>query len=679
VPSSSSIIVKALTFLAIAYWPSLGVAKDTPKKTSLADAIYLIDMAAESVRHRHEVDPRRRIIDLETAASFVMLGVQDRMADSLDRLVDAMNSDRSTPESLRIRLWLEQAAGLAIAQGDAGRARHIVSRASLKWYNVVPAVEALGPWSERSALALVEAAGVADRRLRYVLCRDGQVSIVRRVLKPLGDGELVELNEIGDVSVVDAAIEQARAGRTIDIVSLIWLARRQAFRGRLTLARSLVAEASRDESRSVMTGAIIHWQYRGWEQRCPWRIPDVVSSKPGIGVVQAAWRPGQFDHDTDRNRPMVPLADLAAALAGGDDADGESRRLLDQLKALADHEAARGTADHRFRVTHYRRPNGASLAMWAANKQALADIQSRIELARFVVGSSVGSGRSLPGHVSDYVEHMVNFPNSRLAARILEGPAELKAAFPDEREYRQVAAFANLVFGRAVSLEPFPSDDQREWFEEQLNRAVESFVHVERTNDARKMVNAVRASIPGFRWNANTLLAAEMVDDAKKELRRRLAEGDQRFASAYAEERFAAALALSALGESLDLFELLSKPDAKHPELRDWIVALGITAYSSDPAQVDAVRRRPPATLQDADPDIAEATLLDAEGIFAISLARHGDLETALKLVASRNLRQRWLFQGPHWHVDGYDLSQVSVFDMPFLVQQWAARGHAVR
>jgi hypothetical protein len=139
-------------------------------------------------------------------------------------------------------------------------------------------------------------------------------------------------------------------------------------------------------------------------------------------------------------------------------------------------------------------------------------------------------------------------------------------------------------------------------------------------------------------------------------------------------EVFLGTMLLREQGDRTDVATLLAaRPASDSEEIgRRLIVIADALAWQaeSDETASAVARQGSLVPLTGKDADCVRDSLV---GLQAVALARRGDLEGGYRLVADRELERRQFC----WPGRGYE-SGKPIFDLRYLVQEWARRGHAV-
>lgn len=139
---------------------------------------------------------------------------------------------------------------------------------------------------------------------------------------------------------------------------------------------------------------------------------------------------------------------------------------------------------------------------------------------------------------------------------------------------------------------------------------------------------------------------------------------------------FMGVMLLQELGDDTDIsaFMRLRKSDDVEEASRRLIEIVDAFAWAARADQIEAALRDLPSEVAQLPPGDASCLRDTLEGLLAVALSRRGDLEAGIRLVADRNLEQRKLCWPGEGRSKGYHSEPV--FDIRFLVQEWARRGH---
>lgn len=404
--------------------------------------------------------------------------------------------------------------------------------------------------------------------------------------------------------------------------------------------------------------------------RCEWkpRNDDWNWHSRSIGWHAASWP--TFDR-WSQGKNKILAVNLGDALAGVG-ANARSVDLIDQLIALVDREIARKGFDPLNMTLLSNSISDQKAFEYREAGSALDAAKQSLRLARVAAGGDIDDLTAKSLHLDAVMEFLGRYPHSDLSRRILafstSEQERIRRVQPDLDASLQFVARVHQGQG-AAALALANADPAVTklggW------RLLNLVVMLENFGMRPQSIAALNAYVNVYSEADDGAVSLFLVqgqnDRAKIMLRNFISSG---------RDVFLGVMLLRELGEKVDVSKLGASTPSKDDDekaLQDWVAAIDALAWHAASDEIDAAIRNPPSavlSLPERDADCVRDTV---RGLQAIALARRGDLESALELVTGRTIEQRDFRLG-----QGKLHSQIPFFDLRFLVQEWAARGHAV-
>ena len=667
----------------------------SPQRTTLARAIELVDAHLEKAQHEANADFKRRL-QVEGYLALLSLPSTHRQYEAADRLrsIDEalaekpVSADREVIEAglnaaknlaeerddpQRIFLIDRQYAGLSSGDGVNQQYFWRLMRANdadaMTWF-----FQSMQP-------GVGEAAGVVNRSVALgLLCQRDHRPLARQVAIRLTEPELdyaigPRLADLGAAAEAERraggsmtqTTRRAPAGPEI-LIRLAVVASRRGDGAEVERLVRKVIEAveprqfSPDRRVSTDYGDCDWTLDRGFARR--WQARSVYwQSAFKLTAEPAGSTPGQ---------PY--LVALAGAVAGAS-AGASSVELIDQLIAIFEKSARDNgidltnaailAADSQTDLA--RRNNGPTLA-WHWMRQSLI-------LARVAAGGSIDDTAAKALSLEWAMAFMVTYPQSGLAKRLVD-LAEIERQTLERINPKlpaQLQLLALVIDGKAAEAHALIDSDPSalEFDGWRIVPLIEALENAGLKARAVAALDAYLDVFPGKDLPALRLLLLQgRADKAKAMLRMFIAGGAGAFGVS---DIFVGVMLLRELGDETDVQRLVSmRNDVDvHETSRRLIEVADALAWGGAANEIEAASRQLPRALAQLPAKDAACLRDTLRGLQAVALARRGELEAGIRLVADRSLDQRQFC----WVGKGYDSKPI--FDIRFLVQEWVRRGHA--
>lgn len=675
--------------------PLAGHAQSPADRTTLGRAIELVDAHLDKAQRETNADLKRRL-QIEGYLALLSLPLPHRQYEAADRLrtIDEALGDKLVSGDREvIEGGLSAAKGLAEERDDLQRI-YLIDRQ----YSGLSSGEGVGQqyfwqlmrandpdamtWFFQSMQPGVdEAAGIVNRSLGInFLCQRGYRSLARQVAVRLTEPELdyaigPRLADLG----ATAEAEQ-RANRTMMQTT------RRAPAGPEILVRLAVVASRRGDSGEVerlvrkVIGAVEPRQFSP-ERRvstdygdCDWTLNRDFARRWQARSVywQSAFKLTAEPSGTTPGQPyLVALAESVAGASAG----VRSVELIDQLIAIFDKSARENGVDLTnaailatdTQTDVARRNNGPALA-WYWARQSLI-------LARMTAGGAIDDMAAKALSLDWVIGFLDSYPRSGLAQRliVLTEPERQSIERMNPKLLARLQLVALVLDGKAADAHALIDSDPSA-IEFDGWRIVALIEALENAGLRGRAVAALDAYLDVFPPKdlaaLRLLLLQEQVDKAKTMLREFVAGGAGAFGVS---DIFVGVMLLRELGDDTDVQTLvgLRKGVDAHETMRRLLEVVDALAWDGASTEIEAVVRQPPRELAQLPAKDGACVRDTLQGLLAVALARRGELEAGIRLVADRSLEQRQFC----WAGRGYDSKPI--FDLRFLVQEWARRGHA--
>lgn len=674
----------AITFVVVAaatlsLLPPMAAAQEPTRRPSLTRVLELID--EHLGRARLQSDYRLRFeMESEAYAAILAIPSDDRVDHAIVQLKELV--ERLPEERLNeVERWKRLAFRLAIEQDDFNRAKALVT-AGEQWRDAAPELaKALARRSPREAAELLDLVGSESLyRVANELCKRGHINVLRdlnqsRPALPWHAIILAEIGLVGDAERV-ARVAESLDGRHQDqrVQQLVAIAAIRARQGDVTFAQRVAEEVLSTRTETPL--ARLENPDRSYEA-CGWRLTSATERWESGSVLQYAM-PGLPHEDWPRRRSLIVRLAGALAARGSDE---RSRDLIRRLAGIVDDELRRlepGPLERLVLQAELSDPARAGNAH--ARLEALSPLyQARygISLSLFAAGGGFTEGRFALDDASSIVRFATDFPRAAIAERVLAERDRLNLLKRDDpKKYAGLWFAMNILVGNGAAAKEALQIDRHAFSLPHVN-LLGAIGALENTGARDEAIAAVGAYIDAYDGAVDYegVLDLLAIHNHEESIQRAIGKINSRATSRRAQ--YAAAAMLWGMGRSADLPPLPihdTRPELQQ-RIDDWIGQLDLLAWLGDTRRVEELTRSPPADFASLEAADVVGYRHNAEGFLAVALARSGDLEAAFKLVRDRSLDARCIY----FFGNGYHENGRSVFSLPFLIQEWAARGHATR
>jgi hypothetical protein len=681
--------------LGVHCFASFGQAQSTIDRTTLARAVELVEAHLDKAQAETSVDLKRR---MQVEAYLALLSLPsprrpDEAADRLRRIDEALAEKAASTDRELIEVGLAAARTLAEDRDDMQRIflidRQYSGLSSGEGVNKqyflqlmrANDADAMAWFFQSMQPGVGEVAGIVNRSVGIDwLCQHGHRILARQVAARLIAPELdaamgLRLADLGAL----AEAEQRAAGSMTQTT-------RRAPAGPEILSRLAVMASRRGDSAEVER--LVRKVVEAVEPRqlspdrrvsvdygdCDWTLDRGFARRWQARSVywQSAFKLTAQPGGTPLGQPyLVALADAVAGATVGP----ASIELIDQLIAIFDKSARENGIDLTNAAilaadaqTDLARRNNAPALAWHRARQSLI-------LARVAAGAPFDEAAAKALSADWALSFMAIHPRSPLARRLagLGGPDRetLERINPRLRAQLQLIGLVlegNAIDARAlVEAEPAAVDLDAG----PVLHIIEAQQNAGLTDRATVALDAYLLVFPGKDLPALRLLLLQgRVDRAKAMLRDFVAGSAGAFGVS---DIFVGVMLLRELGDRSDVSTLVGlRLDADAQEVSRRLVEVAdALAWDGAAGEIEAAARSLPKELAQL-PAKEAACLRDTlQGLQAVALARRGELEAGLRLIEGRSLDRRQFC----WVGKGYDSKPI--FDLRFLVQEWARHGHA--
>ena len=684
--------------------PSVGhaqapAAPATLERTTLGRAIELVDAHLAKAQREANADLKRRL-QIEGYLALLSLPSTQRQYEAADRLrtIDDALADKAAADKPLsgdrevIEGGLSAAKGLAEERDDLQRIFLIDRQYSglssgervdqQYFWQLMRAndPDAMTWFFQSMQPGVGEAAGIVNRSLGIdFLCQRGHRSLARQVAMRLTEPELDYAigPRLADLGATAEA--EKRANRTMTQTT------RRAPAGPEILVRLAVVASRRGDSGEVerlvrkVIEAVEPRQFSP-ERRvstdygdCDWTLNrDYARRWQSRSVYwQSAFK---LTAESSGTTPGQPYLVALAESVGGASAGARSVELIDQLIAIFDKSARENGIDLTNAAilatdtqTDSTRNNGATLA-WYWARQSLI-------LARVAAGGTIDDTAAKALSLDWMMAFLVAHPQSGLARRLvdLSEPERQTLDRTNPKLLARLQLVALVLEGKGADAHALIDSDPAaiEFDGWRILTLIEALENAGLRSRAVAALDAYLDVFPSKDLAAvRLLILQEQADKAKAMLRAFVAGGAGAFGVS---DIFVGVMLLRELGDDTDVQTLmgLRKSADVHETSRRLVEVVDALAWDGAVTEIEAVTRQLPRELAQL-PAKDGACLRDTlQGLLAVALARRGQLEAGIRLVADRSLEQR------QFCLTGRGYDSKPIFDVRFLVQEWARRGHA--
>ncbi len=681
--------------LAMTCAASVGHAQTPVPRTTLGRAVELVDAHIEKAQRESNADLKRRLQIEGYLASLSLPSAQrpyaaaDRLRSIEEALVDKpLSGDREVIEAgmtvakalaeerddlQRLFLIDRQYSGLSSGEGVNQQYFWQLMRAddadAMTWF-----FQSMQP-------GVSEAAGVVNRSAGIGwLCQRDHRSLARQVAIRLTDPELDSSLGLRLADLGATAEAEQRAGRSMTQTT------RRAPAGPEILTRLAVVASRRGDSGDVerlvrkVIEAVEPRQFSP-ERRvstdygdCDWTLDRGFARRWQARSVywQSAFKLTAEPAGTTLGRPyLVALAEAVAGASTG----ARSVELIDQLIAVFEKSVRENGIDltnaailaAETQTDLARRNNGPALA-WYWARQSLI-------LARVAAGGEIDETAAKALSLDWAMGFLAAYPRSGLARRLadLAEPERQALERMSPKLLAQLQLVALVMEGRGADAHALIDQDPSaiDFDGVRIVSLIEAQENAGLKPQAAAALSAYLDVFPGKDLAALRLLLLQgQVDKAKAMLRAFVAGGAGAFGVS---DIFVGVMLLRELGDETDVATLVGLRQGTDVQeaSRRLIEVADALAWDGKASEIEAASRQLPRELAQLPAKDAACLRDTLQGLQAVALARRGDLEAGIRLVADRNLEQRQFC----WVGRGYDSKPI--FDVRFLVQEWVRRGNA--
>lgn len=681
--------------LGVHCFASFGQAQSIVDRTTLARAVELVEAHLDKAQAEKNSDLKRRM-QVEAYLALLSLPSTHRRyeaADRLRRIDEALAEKTASTDRELIEVGLAAARTLAEDRDDMQRIflldRQYSGLSSGEGVNKqyflqlmrANDADAMAWFFESMQPGVGEVAGIVNRSVGIDwLCQHGHRLLARQVAARLTAPELdaamgLRLADLG----ASAEAEQRAAGSMTQTT-------RRAPAGPEILARLAVMASRRGdgaeverlvrkvveavEPRQLSPDRRVSVDYGG----CDWTLDRGFARRWQARSVywQSAFKLTAQPGGTPLGQPyLVALADAVAGASVGP----ASVELIDQLIAIFDKSARDNGIDltnaailAAHAQTDLARRNNAPALAWHGARQSLI-------LARVAAGAPFDEAAAKALSADWALSFMAIHPRSLLARRLagLGGPDREMLERINPRLRAQLQLIGLVIEGNAIDARALVESEPAavDLDAGPVLRIIEAQQNAGLTDRAAVALDAYLLVFPGKDLPALRLLLLQgRVDRAKTMLRDFVAGSAGAFGVS---DIFVGVMLLRELGDRGDVGTLVGlRQDADAQETSRRLVEVAdALAWDGAAGEIEAAARSLPKELAQL-PAKEAACLRDTlQGLQAVALARRGELEAGLRLIEGRSLDRRQFC----WVGKGYDSKPI--FDLRFLVQEWARRGHA--
>lgn len=675
----------------------VGYAQSPTGRTTLSRAIELIDAHLEKAQRETDANLKRRM-QIEAYVALLSLPSTHRQYEAADKLREMDQSLKSgSPDNEVKGTGLEEAMALAGERSDLQRVylidRQYYGSSSGKgvdrqyFWQVMRAndPDAMTWLFQSMQPALSERGGATHRDIAINwLCQRGYRSLARTVAIRLTEPELDGVMGLKLAALGATAEAEQRADRTMTrtrgapegpeiLVRLALMASRRGDSGEVErIVRKTIGAI---EPRQFLPVPLVSKEYGD----CDWNLERNFAHRWQERSVNwlTAYRP-PYEH-RDVSWSASQLVVLAESVAGAS-AGPRSVELIDRLIALFDESARENGVDMMNAAILAGDPRSVltglnwSAASWYGSRQSMM-------LARAVAGGAIDDVVARALSLEWAMQFLATYPQSGLARRLstLVEPERLLIQRTNPRLAATLQFIALIVEGKGAEAHALrASDPAAAWLDGwRLTYLIETLENAGLRAQAVAALDAYLMVFPEKDRAVVRLLMLQGQSDKAKAMLREFAASEVSRGGGFS-EIFIGVMLLRELGEVSDIATFMRLGTGSDPrEASERLIEI-VDAFAWDGAapEIETAMRQLPPELANLSPTDAACLRDTLEGLLAVALARRGDLEAGIRLVADRSLEQRKLCWPGEGSFKGYHSEPI--FDVRYLVQEWARRGHAL-
>lgn len=675
----------------------VGYAQSPTGRTTLSRAIELIDAHLEKAQRETDANLKRRM-QIEAYVALLSLPSTHRQYEAADKLREMDQSLKSgSPDNEVKGTGLEEAMALAGERSDLQRVylidRQYYGSSSGKgvdrqyFWQVMRAndPDAMTWLFQSMQPALSERGGATHRDIAINwLCQRGYRSLARTVAIRLTEPELDGVMGLKLAALGATAEAEQRADRTMTrtrgapegpeiLVRLALMASRRGDSGEVErIVRKTIGAI---EPRQFLPVPLVSKEYGD----CDWNLERNFAHRWQERSVNwlTAYRP-PYEH-RDVSWSASQLVVLAESVAGAS-AGPRSVELIDRLIALFDESARENGVDMMNAAILAGDPRSVltglnwSAASWYGSRQSMM-------LARAVAGGAIDDVVARALSLEWAMQFLATYPQSGLARRLstLVEPERLLIQRTNPRLAATLQFIALIVEGKGAEAHALrASDPAAAWLDGwRLTYLIETLENAGLRAQAVAALDAYLMVFPEKDRAVVRLLMLQGQSDKAKAMLREFAASEVSRGGGFS-EIFIGVMLLRELGDVSDIATFMRLGTGSDPrEASERLIEI-VDAFAWDGAapEIETAMRQLPPELANLSPTDAACLRDTLEGLLAVALARRGDLEAGIRLVADRSLEQRKLCWPGEGSFKGYHSEPI--FDVRYLVQEWARRGHAL-
>ncbi len=675
----------------------VGYAQSPTGRTTLSRAIELIDAHLEKAQRETDANLKRRM-QIEAYVALLSLPSTHRQYEAADKLREMDQSLKSgSPDNEVKGTGLEEAMALAGERSDLQRVylidRQYYGSSSGKgvdrqyFWQVMRAndPDAMTWLFQSMQPALSERGGATHRDIAINwLCQRGYRSLARTVAIRLTEPELDGVMGLKLAALGATAEAEQRADRTMTrtrgapegpeiLVRLALMASRRGDSGEVErIVRKTIGAI---EPRQFLPVPLVSKEYGD----CDWNLERNFAHRwqeRSVNWLTAYRPPYEHRHVSWSASQLVVLAESVAGASAGP----RSVELIDRLIALFDESARENGVDMMNAAILAGDPRSVltglnwSAASWYGSRQSMM-------LARAVAGGAIDDVVARALSLEWAMQFLATYPQSGLARRLstLVEPERLLIQRTNPRLAATLQFIALIVEGKGAEAHALrASDPAAAWLDGwRLTYLIETLENAGLRAQAVAALDAYLMVFPEKDRAVVRLLMLQGQSDKAKAMLREFAASEVSRGGGFS-EIFIGVMLLRDLGEVSDIATFMRLGTGSDPrEASERLIEI-VDAFAWDGAapKIETAMRQLPPELANLSPTDAACLRDTLEGLLAVALARRGDLEAGIRLVADRSLEQRKLCWPGEGSFKGYHSEPI--FDVRYLVQEWARRGHAL-
>lgn len=675
----------------------VGYAQSPTGRTTLSRAIELIDAHLEKAQRETDANLKRRM-QIEAYVALLSLPSTHRQYEAADKLREMDQSLKSgSPDNEVKGTGLEEAMALAGERSDLQRVylidRQYYGSSSGKgvdrqyFWQVMRAndPDAMTWLFQSMQPALSERGGATHRDIAINwLCQRGYRSLARTVAIRLTEPELDGVMGLKLAALGATAEAEQRADRTMTrtrgapegpeiLVRLALMASRRGDSGEVErIVRKTIGAI---EPRQFLPVPLVSKEYGD----CDWNLERNFAHRwqeRSVNWLTAYRPPYEHRHVSWSASQLVVLAESVAGASAGP----RSVELIDRLIALFDESARENGVDMMNAAILAGDPRSVltglnwSAASWYGSRQSMM-------LARAVAGGAIDDVVARALSLEWAMQFLATYPQSGLARRLstLVEPERLLIQRTNPRLAATLQFIALIVEGKGAEAHALrASDPAAAWLDGwRLTYLIETLENAGLRAQAVAALDAYLMVFPEKDRAVVRLLMLQGQSDKAKAMLREFAASEVSRGGGFS-EIFIGVMLLRELGEVSDIATFMRLGTGSDPrEASERLIEI-VDAFAWDGAapKIETAMRQLPPELANLSPTDAACLRDTLEGLLAVALARRGDLEAGIRLVADRSLEQRKLCWPGEGSFKGYHSEPI--FDVRYLVQEWARRGHAL-